>query len=263
MRLGKLLLIGLLLLPAMPALADCEHGCMRVAILKSDYTLHWFINGPAYHPGEPWGEVEFNKYWGGWDKFLNDIGIKHIIISDSDIERGRLSGIKLIILPNVAAMSEKEDNAIKDFVRDGGSVIATFGTSWLDERGKIWDGGRFALWQLWGIPVTKEFGMFVPSIYIAKLSPVTSGIAIGADVAYGANANTLETKEPILPRASIVAFLVDSSGSVTDHAAIVERGLRGKVVYFSFSPEYVYSLGWADTDMKLLMSNALTYCLRR
>lgn len=104
--------------------------------------------------------------------------------------------------------------------------------------------------------------MFVPSIHIAKKSPVTAGIDV-ADVSYGANANTLETKEPKLPRSSITAFLVDDSGKVTDHAAIVEREQKGKVVYFSFSPEYIYSLGegWWTEDMGHLMSNALAYCL--
>lgn len=264
MRLVKLLLIGLLLLPAMPAFADCEHGHPQVAILKSEYTRHWFIYGPIYHGMvKPWGIDEFNEYWGGWDEFLNTIGIKHIIISDSDIERGELSGIKLIILPNVAAMSEKEVQNIRAFVRRGGSIIATFGTSWLDEHGRIWDGGRFALWQLWGIPVSKDFGMHVTSIYISMRSPVTADIDVGTMIDYGANANILESKGSA--RTLVSAFLVDDSQQVTDYAAIVERNTGGgRVVYFSFSPEYVYSIGWAkgNLNMMLLMSNALTYCLR-
>jgi len=263
MRLVKLLLISLLLLPlpATPVFADCEHGHPQVAILKSGYTRLWFIHGPAYHIGEPWGPVEFNKYWGGWDKFLNNMGIKHIIISDSDIERGELSGIKVIILPNVAAMSEKEVNNIRAFVRRGGSIIATFGTSWLDEHGKIWDGGKFALWQLWGIPVSNDFGMFAASIYIARESPVTADIDVGTEIIYGANANILESKGSA--RTIVSAYLVDKYGTVTEHAAIVEGKVgNGKVVYFSFSPEYALPLPWADVDaIKLLMSNALTYCL--
>jgi len=260
MKLGKLLIILLLLCPMVPTLAWPQHGS-QVAILRSKYTMKWFINGPAYHAGEPWGEEEFGMYWGGWHGFLQEMGIGHKIIGDEYLEHMDLTGIKVLILPNVASMSQREVQNVKAFVRMGGSVIATFGTSWLDERGRIWDGGRFALWDLWGIPVTREFGMFVPSIHIAKKSPVTAGIDV-ADIPYGANANTLETKESILPRTSITAFLVDASGKVTEHAAIVERVVhKGKVVYFSFSPEYVCSLNWADNDLKQLMANAITYCL--
>ena len=263
MKIVKILAIYLLLLPVVPSLAWCSPTRPQLAILYSDYTLNWFIHGPPHHPDEPWGEREFYMYPDGWVKFLTARKVSYIIVSDSDIEVGRLSGIKVLILPNAAALSEKEVNNIQAFERHGGSIIATFGTSWLDEHGKIWHGGRFALWQLWGIPVSKGFGMFVKSIHIVKISPVTTDVAIGMDVEYHANANTLETKEPILPRTSITAFLVDDSGKVTDHAAIVEREQKGKVVYFAFSPEYIYSLGegrWTE-DMGDLMFNALAYCL--
>ncbi|MBO3804320.1 MAG: beta-galactosidase trimerization domain-containing protein, partial [Candidatus Brockarchaeota archaeon] len=266
MKSGKLMAILFLLLVFYAPLVSGEsHDChpikKGIAILKSEYTRNWFINGPAYHPGEPWGEDEFNMYWQGWAKFLDSISAKYTVIGDSDVENlWTLLRYKLVILPNVAAMSRKEVKNIELFVKGGGGVIATYGTSWLDEKGNIVDRGRFALWELWGIPVTKEFGIHVKSIYVSRRSAVTEGIAVGSFIDYGANANTLMPTSK--GACSVSGFLVDDDGKITSHPAIVERrNCLGRVVYFSFSPEYVYSLGWANDYMKLLMANAVHYAL--
>jgi len=266
MKSGKLLtILFLLLIFYAPSVAGESHDChpirKGIAILKSDYTLNWFVKGPAYNPGEPWGEGEFNMYWEGWTKFLDSIGVKYTVIGDSDVENLKiLLRYKLVILPNVAAMSKKEVKNIELFVLSGGGVIATYGTSWLDDKGRIVERGRFALWELWGIPVTKEFGIHVKSIYISRRSAVTKGIAVGSLIDYGANANTLMPTSKCAR--SVSGFLVNDAGEITSHPAIVERqNCLGRAVYFSFSPEYVYSLGWANDDMKLLMANAVNYAL--
>jgi hypothetical protein len=88
------------------------------------------------------------------------------------------------------------------------------------------------------------------------------GIKVGSFVDYGANANVLEPDGR--SARYVTGLLVDGSGKITSYPAIVEREYcHGRVVYFSFSPEYVYSLGRASRDMKLLMANAVQYALGR
>jgi len=43
--------------------------------------------------------------------------------------------LKVLVLPNIAAMSEGQCGQIRDFVKRGGGVVATFETSLYDERG--------------------------------------------------------------------------------------------------------------------------------
>lgn len=47
-----------------------------------------------------------------------------------------LAGAKLLVLPNVAAMSDRQVAAVTRFVRDGGALIATGETSLYDEAGR-------------------------------------------------------------------------------------------------------------------------------
>jgi hypothetical protein len=48
----------------------------------------------------------------------------------------RLDRFKLLILANTAALSDAQCQAVRDFVTRGGSILATFTTSLLDERGR-------------------------------------------------------------------------------------------------------------------------------
>jgi beta-galactosidase GanA len=47
-----------------------------------------------------------------------------------------LKPYKLLILPNIAALSDAQCNQLKKFVEAGGSIVATFETSLYDEQGR-------------------------------------------------------------------------------------------------------------------------------
>lgn len=57
------------------------------------------------------------------------------MVTDRDLELGRPLPYRVLFLPNCAAMGEREMEAIRRYVRDGGSVVATYETSLYDGQG--------------------------------------------------------------------------------------------------------------------------------
>ncbi|PYV13906.1 MAG: hypothetical protein DMG07_13135, partial [Acidobacteria bacterium] len=51
------------------------------------------------------------------------------------LEPERIDGFKVLVLPNIAALSERQCAALRDYVRRGGSLVATHETSLYDEWG--------------------------------------------------------------------------------------------------------------------------------
>ncbi len=75
-----------------------------------------------------------------------------------------LDRFKLLILPNVAALSDKQCAQLRDFVQRGGSLVATFETSLYDETGK--KRSDFALADLFGVAYNGKTELLVKNSYI-------------------------------------------------------------------------------------------------
>jgi hypothetical protein len=57
------------------------------------------------------------------------------MVHDRLLDPERLRAFKLLILPNIACLSDRQCDQLRRFVQDGGSLVATFETSLYDERG--------------------------------------------------------------------------------------------------------------------------------
>ncbi len=95
------------------------------------------------------------------EEFLGfyDMLFKLQILFDVIVEENfkDLEKYKLIILPNAACLSEENLNKIKEFVRKGGNLIATFETTLYDENGERLSG--FGLEEVFGVKfLNKIFG---------------------------------------------------------------------------------------------------------
>ncbi len=87
--------------------------------------------------------------WRGWCTALLKNSIPFRVLTDEDITPQELRKYHLLILPNVACLSDEQVSAIREFVRGGGKLIATAETSLCTEEG---DRRRdFALRDLFGI----------------------------------------------------------------------------------------------------------------
>jgi len=58
------------------------------------------------------------------------------VLTEYDLEDGNLQGVKVLVLPNVACLSDRAVEVIRRFVRNGGGLVATYETSLFDQTGK-------------------------------------------------------------------------------------------------------------------------------
>ncbi len=71
----------------------------------------------------------------GVERVLFDCHIPYRFVTDLELSDERLKGLKVLILPNAACISEEHVEVIRRFVRNGGGLVASFRTSLYDERG--------------------------------------------------------------------------------------------------------------------------------
>jgi len=57
------------------------------------------------------------------------------VLTEYDLENNNLQGIKTLVLPNVACLSDRACEVIRRFVKGGGGLVATYETSLFDEAG--------------------------------------------------------------------------------------------------------------------------------
>ena len=137
-------------------------SCADVALLNSSQTTTYYVSDRPEFYGE-WGsgaEENLVADLGGgmkqvdWAKrkqtcegaldssylgYLSALTRSHIpfdVVLDDAISREGLARYKVLILPNSACLSDAQIESIKEFVRQGGSVVAEFETGAYDELGR-------------------------------------------------------------------------------------------------------------------------------
>ncbi|HEY3131332.1 MAG TPA: beta-galactosidase trimerization domain-containing protein [Acidobacteriota bacterium] len=115
-----------------------NHG---IAIHYSYPSIHgtWIVDGQitervSHHTSPTFRR--FNSNRDGWVKALRDAGLQFDFIAYSDVEKGGLisKGYKTFVLPMSVALSNKEVEAIREFVRQGGTVITDALPGIMDEH---------------------------------------------------------------------------------------------------------------------------------
>src|ERR1035437_680883 len=99
-----------------------ERPLARVAVVYSQQTA-WFVGNKV--------EDHIN----GWYQALIDARIPFELVHDPLLDAAHVSQFKTLILPNIAALSDAQCDQLRAFVKNGGSVIATYETSLCDEWG--------------------------------------------------------------------------------------------------------------------------------
>ena len=90
--------------------------------------------------------------WHGWTEALTDAGVPAVPLHADRIGESGLPGT--LILPDLAAMTDGQLEAVCAFVRQGGNIIFTGRTGWLDEEGEQRNANP--LWQLLNIRLTES-----------------------------------------------------------------------------------------------------------
>ena len=100
----------------------------RVGLVYSEQT-------DKKYGGRPWQQRHTEHELGMYHALVED-HMPFEMVNDKMLDAEQLKPYKLLILPNIAALSNEQCNQLRKFVEGGGSLMATFETSLYDEEGK-------------------------------------------------------------------------------------------------------------------------------
>jgi hypothetical protein len=113
----------------------------RVGLVYSEQT-------DRNYGGKPWQQKE-RDHSNGMYHALVENRTPFEMVNDKLLDADSLKSYKLLILPNIAALSDSQCDQLRKFVQDGGSLIATFETSLYKEDGS--PRGDFGLADIFGV----------------------------------------------------------------------------------------------------------------
>lgn len=105
-----------------------EEPLARVALLHSEQTA-------TYHPGVAQGDRAGDHGLGMYHALIEG-RIPFEMVHEALLTPDRLDRFKVLILADAAALSDAQCDAIRLYVKRGGSLVATFATSLFDEAGR-------------------------------------------------------------------------------------------------------------------------------
>jgi hypothetical protein len=100
----------------------------RVGMVYSEQTKR-------YYGGERWQEQSSGHELGMYHALIES-RIPFEMVNDRLLDAEHLKPFKLLILPNIALLSEAQCEQLRQYVQSGGNIVATFETSLYDEEGK-------------------------------------------------------------------------------------------------------------------------------
>ena len=86
-----------------------------------------------------YANMEFGRVRNGWCKIIEDLGMQYRFVSYEQLENGELlkNGYKVFIMGSSESISDKEAEAIRAFVKAGGTVIGDKWTGRMDKHCKV------------------------------------------------------------------------------------------------------------------------------
>jgi len=99
----------------------------RVAVVYSQQT-------DQKYGGKPWQENKRDHALGIYELLVED-RMPFDMVNDKLLDEDHLKPYKLLILPNIAALSDEQCGQLRQFVQKGGSIVASFETSLYNEEG--------------------------------------------------------------------------------------------------------------------------------
>lgn len=157
------------------------------------------------------------------------------VIDDITLEREKLDRYAAIFLPNVACMSEKTSGRLKEYVRQGGNLLATFETSLYDETGIR--RADFALAEVFGVTDARKivgpmrFDYMQPHVASPLLEGWPRDLVPAAIYHLRVKLNGGETLANFTkPMAGVYAGIPQPSD---DPAIVVHRYGKGNAIYSS------------------------------
>jgi hypothetical protein len=100
----------------------------RVALVHSPETTTFY--------GRAQATAKVEDHQSGYYQALFEARIPFEMVDARELDPAHIDRFRVLVLPNIAALSDKQCGQIRDFVRKGGRIVATHETSLYDEAGK-------------------------------------------------------------------------------------------------------------------------------
>jgi hypothetical protein len=162
----------------------------RVGVVYSQQTA-WFVGNLA------------EDHVNGWYQALIEARIPFELVHDRLLDPAHVGQFKTLILPNVVALSNAQCRQIEEFVRSGGSVVATHETSLCDEWGVRRN--NFGLAGLFGVNFGGKIETRMQNAYLrlehaaAHHHPLLKGLEDAPRIIHGVSRLEVEPREKFPP----------------------------------------------------------------
>jgi hypothetical protein len=144
-----------------------EEPVARVAMVYSQQT--------ARHYGGMQARQKVEDHTLGMYQALIEARIPFEMVHDGLLEAAHVDRFKVLLLPNIAALSDLQCGQLRAFVQRGGSLVATYETSLYDELGR--PRKDFGLADLFGVSFENRLdGPIANSYLILEKDPATGGL---------------------------------------------------------------------------------------
>ncbi len=236
-----------------------EKSLAEVAMVYSQQTA-------AFYGGEH-AQARVEDYALGAYQAMVEGRIPFDMVHDKLLDPEHVDRYRVLILPNLAALSDAQCKQITEYVHRGGSIVATYETSLYDEWGNR--RANFGLSEIFGASFTGtvDTGMHNSYLNIEGDHPLVHGLENATRIINGVNQVraravdaagspplTLVPEYPDLPMEEVYTRVPRTK---IPGVYIREFG-RGRVVYFPFDLDRTF---WdvLATDHGTLLRNAITW----
>jgi Beta-galactosidase trimerisation domain len=226
-------------------LLDSLQHQAQAGVVVSDQTIKWYRNKTFVQRG-------YGNYFQGAYSLFKALNIEPEPFLDWMMSPEVLSRYSVIYVPNAVCLSEAQCEMLRDYVRNGGHMIATNLTSTADEFGK--PRGNFALADMFGASLADPVPYEYPDLYLKT------------------------AKGPLVPQDPEIVKFRATSGTVLAHTfsrgketelgpAITSHSFgKGQVLYIGSGLEAVFYetkleplLGFLRSLIAPLIGNVQTY----
>ena len=233
----------------------------RVAVVYSQQTAHFY--------GGPQAQQKVEDHLLGMYQALIESRIPFEMVHDRLLDEDHLRPFRLLILPNIAAMSSQQCEQIRQYIQRGGSILATFETSLYDEWGE--KRADFGLADLFGVSVTgmRQGPMLNAYLRLQHPHPILAGLEDAPRIIHGVNRLNVTPREHfarppmtlIPPYPDLPMEEVYPRQERTDTAELYLRELGpSRVAYFNWDIDRTFWEVLAPDHLKILANTIRWAC---
>jgi hypothetical protein len=240
----------------------------RVAMVNSTQSGIFTAGGTAFTAGDGVRAAQrVTESQNGYYQALVEARIPFEMADDRQLEPQHISRYRVLVLPDIAALSDKQCQQIRDYVMAGGRIVATGETSLYDELGKRRT--NFGLADLFGCDYVKtESG--IKNSYLTPRHPhaLTRGLEDAPRIIAATQQITVKPHDTMKQPLTLVPSYPDlpmervyTMVEQTDTPMVICRQAgKGRVVYFPMDIDRTF---WEvlAADHFVLLKNAVEWAM--